>query len=158
MTDQPSRLAKDIACLTAEISIGGSKAYMLFDSGSNTDSLTPEYARAADCRIFRLDEQVTLQLGVVGSRSRINYGARAAVDFGGIKGHDLVHLERYDGIVGSPFMIKHGIVLDFGKREVRFPNGRVLPTLALGDETRLIAKRDQDKSTAPTKAIASSST
>ncbi|KAJ7780793.1 hypothetical protein DFH07DRAFT_765283 [Mycena maculata] len=125
ISDQPTRLAKDLACLTAELDIGGTEAFMLFDSGSNTDSLTPEFARATNCRIFKLDEQVTLQLGCVGSRSRINYGARAPVNFGGIKGHayyDLVNLDRYDGIIGTPFMIKHGLILDFGKREVRLPS------------------------------------
>ncbi|KAJ7488628.1 hypothetical protein B0H11DRAFT_2230160 [Mycena galericulata] len=45
ITDQPSRNLKDIACLTAELEIGGVKAYALFDTGSNTDSLTPDFAR-----------------------------------------------------------------------------------------------------------------
>ncbi|KAK6984030.1 hypothetical protein R3P38DRAFT_3232840 [Favolaschia claudopus] len=125
INEQPSRKPKDIACLTAELMIGSSKAYVLFDSGSNTDSLTPEYARAAGCRAFKLSEQVTLQLGCVGSRARINFGTRAEVDFGGIRGHayfDIVNLDRYDAVIGTPFMAKHGLCLDFGKREIRFPN------------------------------------
>ncbi|KAJ7716252.1 hypothetical protein DFH07DRAFT_785434 [Mycena maculata] len=145
IANQPTRLAKDIACLTAELEIGGTKAFMLFDSGSNTDSLTPEFARATNCRIFKLDEQVTLQLGCVGSRSRINYGARAPINFGSIKGHayyDLVNLDRYDGIIGTLFMIKHGLVLDFGKREVRLPSGKVISTLSLSDEAKLVRDRD----------------
>ncbi|KAJ7212331.1 hypothetical protein B0H12DRAFT_1242455 [Mycena haematopus] len=134
IADQPTRMAKDISCLTAELSIGGVKAYVLFDSGSSTDSLTPEFVRATRCRIFKLEEQVTLQLGCVGSRSRINFGARAPIDFGGLKGHayfDLVNLDRYDGIISTPFMIKHGLSLDFKTREVRFPNGQTIPALSL---------------------------
>ncbi|KAJ7022618.1 hypothetical protein C8F04DRAFT_1194343 [Mycena alexandri] len=69
ITDQPKRDINAIACLTAELNIGGVKAYMLFDTGSNTDSLTPEFARSSNCTIFRLAEQVTLQLGCVGSRA-----------------------------------------------------------------------------------------
>ncbi|KAJ7099887.1 hypothetical protein B0H15DRAFT_944277 [Mycena belliarum] len=144
ITDPPSRNIRDIACLTAELNIGGSKAYMLFDSGSNTDSLTPEFARASQCKTFKLDEQVTLQLGCVGSRSRINFGARAPIDFGGIKGHsyfDLVNLDRYDGIIGTPFMIKHKLVLDFGTREIRFPNGQVIAALSIMDDLSLVRAR-----------------
>lgn len=144
LVDQPSRKIRDIACLTAEISIGGSTAYILFDSGSNTDSLTPEFAKATNCKVFKLADQVTLQLGCVGSRSRINYGARAPVDFSGMKGHayfDIVNLDRYDGIIGTPFMIKHRIVLDFGSREIRFPNGQVLAALALPREISLVKSR-----------------
>ncbi|KAJ7017110.1 hypothetical protein C8F04DRAFT_1200951 [Mycena alexandri] len=140
LVDQPSRKLKDIACLTAEVEIGGCTAYILFDSGSNTDSLTPEYAKGTECAVFRLEEQVTLQLGCVGSKSRINYGARAPVSFGGIKGHtyfDIVNVDRYDGIIGAPFMIKHKAILDFGKREIRFPNGHAIAALAIADEMAL---------------------
>ncbi|KAJ7079351.1 hypothetical protein C8R44DRAFT_536162, partial [Mycena epipterygia] len=109
--------------LSALLSIGNSMAYMLFDSGSNTDSITPEYAHATDSPRIKLEEQITLQLGCVGSRSKISYGTRAPIDFGGIKGHlymDQVNLDRYDGIIGTPFMNRHGLILDFGRQEVRF--------------------------------------
>ncbi|KAJ7459189.1 hypothetical protein B0H11DRAFT_1628940, partial [Mycena galericulata] len=122
LTDQPTRNRKDIACLTAELEIGGVKAYVLFDSGSNTDSITPEFSKVADCTIFRLLAQITLQLGCKGSKSRINFGARSSVNFGGIKGFayfDVVNLDLYDCVIGTPFMIKHGLILDFGKREIR---------------------------------------
>ncbi|KAJ7186095.1 hypothetical protein C8R46DRAFT_843082, partial [Mycena filopes] len=107
--------------LSAQLEIAGTLAYMLFDSGSNIDSLTPEFARATRCKNITLAEQVTLQLGCVGSKSKINYGTRPEVNFGGIRGRvyfDLANLDRYDGIIGTPFMNKHGIVLDFERREI----------------------------------------
>ncbi|KAJ7236955.1 hypothetical protein C8J57DRAFT_1087842 [Mycena rebaudengoi] len=119
--DQPRRLCSNMACLSALVSIGASKAYVLFDSRSNTDSVTPEYAHVTGRPSIKLEEQVTLQLGCVGSRSKINYGTRAEIDFGGICGFlylDQVNLDRYDGIIGTPFMNRHGIILDFGTREV----------------------------------------
>ncbi|KAJ7260685.1 hypothetical protein C8J57DRAFT_1034957, partial [Mycena rebaudengoi] len=123
--------------LTAQLEIGGVKAYMLFDLGSNTDSLTPEFVRATKSRPIKLDEQVTLQLGCVGSKSKISYGTRPPVNFGGIRGtsyFDQVNLNRYDGIIGTPFMNKHGLILDFGKREIRFPNSRVIPAMSVIEE------------------------
>ncbi|KAJ7447862.1 hypothetical protein B0H11DRAFT_1630171, partial [Mycena galericulata] len=124
--------------------IGGVKAYVLFNSGSNTDSITPEFAKAAGCTIFTLAEQITLQLGCVGSKSRISYGTRAPVNFAGIKGFvyfDIVNLDRYDCIIGTPFMIRHGLLLDFGKRQIQFPGGNVLPALSVVDDLSLVKKR-----------------
>jgi hypothetical protein len=146
LIEQPSRKLKDIACLTGKLDIGGSKAYILFDTGSNTNLLTPEYARATGCKVFKLDEQVTLQLGCVGSKSRINYGARTPVNFGGIKGFsyfDLVNLDRYDGIIGTPFMVKHWLVLDFGTRKIHFSSGHVLAALSLPEEMSIIRSRTE---------------
>jgi hypothetical protein len=117
---------------------------MLFDSGSNTDSLTPEFAHSAHCKIFKLDEQVTLQLGCVGSRSKISFGARAPVNFGGIKGnayYDIVNLDCYDGVISTPFMIKHGLVLDFAQRQIRFPNGHIIPALPILEDLSLVRSR-----------------
>ncbi|KAJ6613892.1 hypothetical protein B0H10DRAFT_1951162 [Mycena sp. CBHHK59/15] len=77
----------NMACLAAMLNVGPTQAYMLFDSGSNTDSITPEYAHATGTPRFKLAEQVVLQLGCVGSRYKISYGTRAPIDFGGICGH-----------------------------------------------------------------------
>ncbi|KAF8143188.1 hypothetical protein K438DRAFT_1427154, partial [Mycena galopus ATCC 62051] len=107
--------------LSAQVEINGTLAYMLFDSGTNIDSLIPEFAHTTNCKSIPLDEQVTLQLGCVGSRSKINYGTRPPVNFGGIRGYvyfDQANLDRYDGVIGTPFTNKHGIVLDFGAREI----------------------------------------
>ncbi|KAF8192706.1 hypothetical protein K438DRAFT_1590105 [Mycena galopus ATCC 62051] len=144
ITDQPTRSNKTIACLTALVTIGSSQAYVLFDSGSNTDSMMPEYAHAIGGVRIPLTEQVTLQLGCVGSRSKINYGTRVPVDFGGVRGYvyfDQVNLDRYDVVIGTPFMNKHGVVLDFGAREIRFPRGTSIKALSSLDEASIIDSR-----------------
>ncbi|KAJ7675074.1 hypothetical protein B0H17DRAFT_893397, partial [Mycena rosella] len=107
--------------LTAVQKINGQLAYMLYGSGSTTNSLTPKFAHATRAPRIVLTEQVTLQLGCVGSRSRINYGTRVPVDFGGLKGHvyfDQVNIDRYDGILGTPLLNRHGIILDFKHRVI----------------------------------------
>ncbi|KAJ7018050.1 hypothetical protein C8F04DRAFT_875500, partial [Mycena alexandri] len=124
--------------ITALLTINGTSAYTLIDSGSTTNSISPEYANATKAPRIKLAEQVTLQLGCVGSRSRINYGTRVPVDFGGIRGHvyfDQVNLDRYDCIIGTPFLNRHGVVVDFGKRQLRFPNGKVVDALPLPEES-----------------------
>ncbi|KAJ7635994.1 hypothetical protein DFH06DRAFT_1336148 [Mycena polygramma] len=153
LREQPSRRVEQIACLTAELEIGGCKAYyMLFDSGSNTDSLTHEFARSANCKVFRLDDQITLQLGCVGSKSKITYGAWAEVKFGGIEGHayfDIVNLDRYDGILGTPFMIKHKLILDFHKHQIIFPNGHIIPGLTVMQDLSLVKTRAESAAPRP---------
>ncbi|KAJ7442575.1 hypothetical protein B0H11DRAFT_2251478 [Mycena galericulata] len=144
LLDQPSRTRESTACITVLLKINGTEAFVLIDTGSTTNSVTPEFANATKAPRIKLAVQVTLQLGCVGSRSRINYGTRIPVDFGGIKGYvyfDLVNLDRYDVIIGTPFLNRHGIILDFGKRELRFPNGHVIPALPITAEAALISRR-----------------
>ncbi|KAJ7727661.1 hypothetical protein DFH07DRAFT_725191, partial [Mycena maculata] len=105
--------------ISALLCINGTEAYVLIDSGSTTNSMSPEFAHATKAPWICLEDQVTLQLGCVGSRSRINYGTRVQVDFAGIRGYiyfDQVNLDRYDCILGTPFFNRHGCIIDFGKR------------------------------------------
>ena len=64
---QPDRSPRLQATLAAEVEINGLKALVLFDSRSTTDLITPEFAFATKANQFRLEEQVVLQLGCVGS-------------------------------------------------------------------------------------------
>ncbi|KAJ7721257.1 hypothetical protein DFH07DRAFT_693304, partial [Mycena maculata] len=76
LLDQPSRPREAAACISAQLRINGTDAYALIDSGSTTNSISPEFTHATKAPRIRLEEQITLQLGCVGSRSRINYGTR----------------------------------------------------------------------------------
>ena len=56
--EQPTRSRQLQATLTAEIEINGVKALTLFDTGSTTDSVTPEFASTTKAKTFKLEEQV----------------------------------------------------------------------------------------------------
>ena len=47
----------------------------------------------------------------------INYGVKTRLELGPIKDNDaymdVVNIDRYDMIIGTPFMRKHGMILDF---------------------------------------------
>ncbi|KZV69393.1 hypothetical protein PENSPDRAFT_545405, partial [Peniophora sp. CONT] len=96
--------------------INGIKAYMLLDTGSTTLSVTPEFARIAELKVFALKEQITLYLGCVGSRSKINFGAYGDLQYDAIETpdeyFDIINVDRYDGIVGITWMRRHGLILD----------------------------------------------
>ncbi|OJT01587.1 hypothetical protein TRAPUB_7983 [Trametes pubescens] len=92
------------------------EAYTLFDSGSTTDSLSPEFANVAKAPKVVLEDQVTLQLGCAGSRSKISYGSRVLVEICGVQQDhyfDIINLDQYDCIIDTPFLNAHGAVLDF---------------------------------------------
>jgi predicted RNA-binding Zn-ribbon protein involved in translation (DUF1610 family) len=83
--DQPSRSSKDTAYLSTWVTINGVQALTLFNSGSTTDSISPDFTWVIDLHLFQLMKQVALQLGCVGSRGSINYGMHPTTSFASIK-------------------------------------------------------------------------
>ncbi|KZP33153.1 hypothetical protein FIBSPDRAFT_906968 [Athelia psychrophila] len=139
----PTRPKRFFTTLVAELEINGHKALVLFDSGSTTDSVTPEFAFVAKMKQFRLAEQITLQLGCVGSRSKISYGSHAPVGMPGSTESvyfDIVNIDRYDAILGTPFLERFKVLLDFNDRSVRI-NGTRQTTFTYDEELAYIAMR-----------------
>jgi hypothetical protein len=135
---RPLRETAENMCLTAYIEINGVKAYTLFDSGSTTDSVSPDFTRVARLHVKTLEQPVTLQLGCVGSRSKINYGTEDEVKFASITCEtylDIANLDRYDCIVGTPFMRRHKIALDFGSNEIVIRGKLRVPAIHIGGGT-----------------------
>src|ERR1700691_649596 len=145
---QPRRDPRLQATLAAEIEINGIKALALFDSGSTTDSVTPEFAFVTRAKQVKLDEQVILQLGCVGSRSKISYGTTVPINICGVTNDvyfDLVNIDRYDCIIGTPFMNTYGVCLDFGNRTIRM-NGQEIKSLSLDEEQSFVDKKKSQRS------------
>ena len=109
---QPSRDSRLQRCIEVLVPVNGLKARVLLDGGSNTNMVSPEFATVARIPAVELQEQMTLQLAVTGSRSKINYGAWASVEFGPISPStyfDIASIDGYDAILGTPFMWEHGV-------------------------------------------------
>ena len=120
--DRPRRSKAYESCLATYVKTNGMEALTLFDSGSSTDVISPDFAQVSDTRVYTLDKAVPLQLGTVGSRASINYGTRTSVELGDRKEEgyyfDVVNIDRYDAILGAPFMRKFGIRLDFNDNSI----------------------------------------
>ncbi|KAJ3757378.1 hypothetical protein EV360DRAFT_46142 [Lentinula raphanica] len=146
--NRPLRRAEQNHCLCAFVEINGVQAFTLFDSGSTADAISPDYAKVAKINVFQLDNPVTLQLGTKGSRSRISFGCVTPYtlkggkvgDVAGKDYFDVANIDRYDAVVGTVFMRKHGIALDFQHNSIRL-KGKPIPTLTEGDETKELARR-----------------
>jgi hypothetical protein len=142
--ERPQSVSKDRRCMAALVRVNNIEAYALLDSGSTMVSITQDFTRVAKLRVQELANPVPLQLGTVGSRSMINFGAKAHLQVGPINDNDVyldvVNIDRYDMIIGTPFMRKHGLVLDFGMNTLS-TWGTIIPTLTEGQEDLVLVKR-----------------
>jgi hypothetical protein len=118
------------------MTINGVKAYTLFDSGSTTDTVSPDFTRVVNVPIYELEKPLTLQLGCAGSRSKINFGTELRIEFASIAKDtylDVANLDKYDSILGTPFLRKHGIMLDFNHDEIIICGKQRIPALPEGE-------------------------
>ena len=142
--ERPQTSGSNRRCMAALVKVNGLEAYALLDTGSTTVSITHDFARVAKLQVMQLQNPVPLQLGTVGSRSMINFGAKARLELGPARENDaymdVVNIDRYDMIVGTPFMRRHGLALDFEKDALTI-RGVVIPTLSSGQEDLMLAKK-----------------
>uniref|UniRef100_A0A8H8CD88 CCHC-type domain-containing protein n=1 Tax=Psilocybe cubensis TaxID=181762 RepID=A0A8H8CD88_PSICU len=146
---RPTVKPEDKECLVTYVNVAGMDAWTLWDSGSTTSGLTPSFAQIADISVDTLIDPHILQLGTTGSRSSIKYGADVQVNIGNTSTStylDIINIDRYDMIIGTPFMRKHKVILDFDKSVVRI-NGMTLPAIRVPRDTdgRLRRQRMTDK-------------
>ncbi|KAF5366917.1 hypothetical protein D9615_010716 [Tricholomella constricta] len=118
---RPVHKRDDKECLATYVNVGGHDAWTLWDSGSTTTGVTPAFSQVAGLRVYPLDAPITLQLGTIGSRSTVNFGSDALVKTHGSEEMlyvNIANFDRYDMIIGTPFMRKHGVILDFATNTV----------------------------------------
>ena len=82
-------------------------------------------------KTFALEKPIALQLACIGSQSMINYGTHATIKLGCkvVKEYfNIANVECYDTILGTPFLRKMGIVLDFRSPGMAWIVNEVIPT------------------------------
>jgi hypothetical protein len=139
-TDARPKIAPQLRkCATIETKVGGCTAYIMIDTGSTGNFVSPAFARVTGMKTFPLEQQLTLQLGCIGSRSKITHGGSSNILLGGKASQiyfDVANIDRYDCILGIPFLREHSAVIDFAKQCIRI--GDV--TIALSEEEELVKR------------------
>ena len=96
--------------------IGRTKAHCLIDSGCERIILSPNFIRAAKIEPFPLGKPIGIQLAVTGSKSVINYGANMTIKYEGRESKEyfnIINIDYYDAILGTPFLRKHEVIINF---------------------------------------------
>ncbi|PBK82268.1 hypothetical protein ARMGADRAFT_868434, partial [Armillaria gallica] len=134
----------DKRCLVTMLQVNGLDAVMLWDSGSTSMVMSPAFMDISKALVSRLCNPVVLQLGTMGSRARINFGMTSTITSQGYSGpeyFDVININKYDIIMGTPFMHHNNVVLDF-ERKCVIVNGRQIPGKMLdGEEADKIVRR-----------------
>ncbi|KAG6883582.1 hypothetical protein C0992_008406 [Termitomyces sp. T32_za158] len=118
---QPHYTPQEKECLVTYVEVNGHPAWTLWDSGSTTMGIMPQFAHVNAIHVHELTEPLMLQLGTVGSRAIVQFSAEVKVK---TSGHptkeyvDIANFDRYDMIIGTPFMCKNKVVLDFVNNKV----------------------------------------
>ena len=130
---RPKYSEEEKRCLATWVEINDLKAWTLWDSGSTTTGITPSFAEIARIPVDELKDPHVLQLGTVGSRSEIKYGADVNINIEGDKMPiyvDIANFDRYEMIIGTPFIRRNQVVLDFKNNEVII-NGKRIPAVTV---------------------------
>jgi hypothetical protein len=132
----PKWPASQIQPLVAKMTINGLDTVVMFDTGSTSDAVSPEFARVANMKIHLLDVPMGIQLGCKGSKSKIVLGTSGPVRYSSIVGthyFDVVNIDRFDAIISMGFMHKFGITLEPEHNSILI-SGIPTPTLSEGEE------------------------
>ena len=128
---RPPTSPEEKECLATWVRVNGLMAWALWDSGSTTTGITPSFAEIAKVPVDTLEDPHILQLGTIGSRSTIKYGADVDIEINDLETKtyvDIANFDRYDMIIGTPFLRKNKVILDFIKNVVII-NGKESPAV-----------------------------
>ena len=96
--------------------IGGVKAHCLIDNRCEGIMISPNFIRVVRIELFPLDKPIGIQLAVTGSKSVINYGANTTIKYEGRESEeysDIINIDYYDAILGTQFLRKHEVIINF---------------------------------------------
>ena len=116
------------ACVIVETLIDGHKALTMLDMGSTSNFVSPAFVTVHRIHAFPLEQQLTLQLGCVGSCLCITHGANAQMRIGAFDTQlyfNIANIDWYDCILGIPFLCQNAAIVDFGWQVLRIGRGDV---------------------------------
>jgi len=112
------------------VHIEGQPARALIDTGSLADFMSLNLAEQLKVPKKQLKKPLTIQLVVQGSRSKVNYGVNAQIQYQGTdykRYFDVINLQHYDLILGTPFLFQHKIMIGFNSPRVVLGSTDPLP-------------------------------
>jgi hypothetical protein len=102
----------------------------LMDSGSLGDFMSTTLADQIKVKKILLEKPLSVQLAVQGSRTRANYGTKVNIKYQNInceRYFDIINLDGYDLILGTPFMFQHKVTIGLNDPKVIIGSAVPLP-------------------------------
>jgi transposase InsO family protein len=110
--------------------VNGHPTRALLDSGSLGDFMSTTLADQLKVEKIPLEKPLPVQLAVQGSRTRANYGTKVNLQYQGINSSryfDIINLDGYDLILGTPFMYQHKVSIGLNDPRVMIGSSEPLP-------------------------------
>ena len=114
--DGPNRNFKNPGVMEGFIRIGEIKAHILLDCGSMLDMISANYAATSKLDMFQLKKPVRLQMATSRLCTMIQFSIhteRKFDEFRQKRYFDVVNLDRYDTILGTPFLKDNELLMNF---------------------------------------------
>jgi len=116
--DKTRRLPEPIVI---QVNINGNPIRALLDTGSMADFLSTTVVDQLRLPRVTYEKPLSVQLAVHGSRSKINCGTTVNFQYQTIdcdRRFDIVNLDNYDAILGTPFLYQHQVAIAFNPSRV----------------------------------------
>ena len=114
--DGPRRDFRSLGVIKGYMRINGHKAHILLDGGSTINMISANFTSIYKLDLFQLKKPMKLQMATSGSHSIINFGVKAEIECGDYSQtcyFDIVNLDRYQVVLGTPFLKQHGVILNY---------------------------------------------
>ncbi|KAG6892441.1 hypothetical protein C0995_003701, partial [Termitomyces sp. Mi166 len=80
---QPQYTPQEKECLVTYVEVNGHPAWTLWDSGSTTTGIMPQFVHVNAIHVHELSEPLMLQLGTVGSHAMVQFGMEVKIKVSG---------------------------------------------------------------------------
>ena len=133
-------------CTTIETKVNGCKVYIMIDTGSTGNFMSPAFAKVTRMKVFPLEQQFTLQLGCIGSQSKITHGGKTHIKLGSRTSEiyfDVANIDWHNCILGIPFLQEQQAVLNFANQKIQIGDNtialleEVIPDICLRNPVQL---------------------
>ena len=116
--------------IVVDVSVNGKQAKALLDTGSLADFMSTQFSDQLNSKCIPLTKPLLVSLAVVGSCTVANYCMDAHLQYAGVNSvrhFDIINLDNYDIILGTPFLYQHKVQLGFNDTRVHIGSTDPLP-------------------------------
>jgi hypothetical protein len=156
MTKGPHQKVQIGRCPTTILKVNGVDTLICFNSGSDLDTISPDFAQAVGIKPTAKDASIKVCLAMKGSTSTASYEVEVNIDLGeATLEHPLevLNLDRWDVILGSYLCDHYNIHIDYEKKVIHIGD-ITIKTLLKDEEASMSRNHRAQKSSMELKVTA----